>query len=486
MIAKDRIRRVLNTFRDRLFTDIFPGREAVPKTLVYARDDNHAEDIVRQARETFGKGNDFAVKITYSAERPDELLTRFRNDPALRIAVTVDMIATGTDVRPLECVFFLRDVKSPAYFEQMKGRGARTIDPTEFRAATPDRAARAKERFVIVDAVGVTDSPIVDATPLQRHSRGELSLDQLLTKTGTLTIDAAETSTLASRLARLNQQVTEQERTEVEQVAGEPLGDLVRRMVDAVDPDALETVRASDGEPGVRETVLESVRPLTENPRLRDELLRLRRDHDITIDEVTTDTLTEAHAVPRERRAREWVRSWREYLTDHANEIAALQVLYGARDGSRAGRVTWAQLDELATRIKRGPHAWTPANLWEAYETLERTAPRSGSAGVVDLVSLVRYELGLDDELQPYRSVVEERFAAWLRRQEQAGAAFTPDQRWWLERIRDVVASSAEVTVDCLEDPPFTAHGGVAGFEHTFGPDRAAELLDELSEELPA
>lgn len=486
VIAKHQIRLVLETFRGRLFTEIFPRREAVPKTLIYARDDNHAEDIVRQVRESFGRGNDFAAKITYSAENPDELLQRFRNDPALRIAVTVDMIATGTDVRPLECVFFLRDVKSPAYFEQMKGRGARTVDPTEFQALTPDSAARSKERFVIVDAVGVTDSPIVDATPLQRHPRSELSFEQLLTKASTRNIDVAETSTLASRLARLNQQVTDEERAEVERVGGQPLGDIVGRIVGTVDPDTLESVRASGGEQGVREAVLESVRPLTENPELRQELLRLRRDHDITIDEVTHDTLTEAYGVPREQRAREWVRSWRDYLSEHKDEIAALQVLYGQRDGRSDGRVTWAQLKDLAARIKRGPHAWTPENLWEAYKTLEQTAPRSGQAGVVDLVSLVRYELGLDGELWPYRSVVEERFAAWLRRQEQAGVRFTVHQRWWLERICDVVATSAEVSADYLEDPPFTAHGGVAGFEDVFGSARAAELLDELSKELPA
>lgn len=161
----------------------------MPKTLIYARDDNHAEDIVRQVRETFGRDNDFAAKITYTARRdgndPDELLQRFRSDPALRVAVTVDMIATGTDVRPLECVFFMRDVKSPAYFEQMKGRGARTVDPTEFQSVTPNTTAKHKERFVIVDAVGVTDSPLVDATPLQRHPRSDLSLEQLLTKAGT-------------------------------------------------------------------------------------------------------------------------------------------------------------------------------------------------------------------------------------------------------------------------------------------------------------
>jgi type I restriction enzyme R subunit len=110
--ARSQIRLVLETFRDRLFTEIFPGRSTVPKTLIFAKDDAHAEEIVTTVREVFGKGNDFAAKITYAAKDPKGHLQAFRTSPTLRVAVTVDMIATGTDVKPLECVFFMRDVRS--------------------------------------------------------------------------------------------------------------------------------------------------------------------------------------------------------------------------------------------------------------------------------------------------------------------------------------------------------------------------------------
>ncbi len=188
VISVGQLKLVFQTFRDRLFTEIFPPRPGqpdrryVPKTLIYARDDNHAEEIVKMAREVFGEGNDFAQKITYSAQNPDKLLAAFRNSPELRIAVTVDLIATGTDVKPLECVFFLRDVKSWSYFEQMKGRGARTLDPAELHAVTPD--AVVKDRFVIVDAVGVTDSLRIDATPMAEHTERQISLKKLLDKAG--------------------------------------------------------------------------------------------------------------------------------------------------------------------------------------------------------------------------------------------------------------------------------------------------------------
>ena len=158
MVAEDQIRTVIRTFRDRLFSEIFPGRSDVPKTIIFAKDDSHADDIVRVVRDEFGKGNDFCRKITYrtTGASPEDLLTAFRNSYNPRIVVTVDMIATGTDVKPVEIVFFMRNVRSRNFFEQMKGRGVRTISPTEFNAVTPD--ARNKDRFVVVDAVGVTET----------------------------------------------------------------------------------------------------------------------------------------------------------------------------------------------------------------------------------------------------------------------------------------------------------------------------------------
>ena len=125
VVNQAQIRLVARTFRERLLTEIFPGRTEVPKTLVFAKNDSHADDITEILREEFGKGNDFCQKITYrtTGKKPEELLQEFRNDYSPRIAVSVDMIATGTDVKPLECLLFMRNVKSANYFEQMKGRG---------------------------------------------------------------------------------------------------------------------------------------------------------------------------------------------------------------------------------------------------------------------------------------------------------------------------------------------------------------------------
>ncbi len=220
VVAEDQIRTVMKAFRDNLFTSdgIFPGRTEVPKTLIFAKDDSHAEDIVRIAREVFNKGNDFVVKITYrtTGRKPEELLQEFRNSYLPRIAVTVDMIATGTDVKPFECVFFMRRVKSRNFFEQMKGRGVRVIDPNDFQQVTPD--ALAKTHFVIVDAVGTTEVEFTDTQPLERAKT--TPLDQLLLRVSQGQRDPDLVSSIAGRLARLERQITKDDRDELRDAAG--------------------------------------------------------------------------------------------------------------------------------------------------------------------------------------------------------------------------------------------------------------------------
>ena len=182
VVAKDQIRTVIRTFKEKLFTEIFPGRTEVPKTLIFAKDDSHAEDIVHIIREEFGKGNEFCKKITYkvTGEKPEDLIASFRNSYHPRIAVTVDMISTGTDIKPIECLLFMRDIRSPVYFEQMKGRGTRTISATDLKAVTPD--GQHKTHFVIVDAVGVCESDKTDSRPLERKK--SVPFDKLLISVG--------------------------------------------------------------------------------------------------------------------------------------------------------------------------------------------------------------------------------------------------------------------------------------------------------------
>jgi len=478
---------VLETFRDRLFTEIFPGRTTVPKTLIFAKDDNHAEEVLTTVREVFGKGNDFAAKITYSARDPKGLLQAFRTSATLRIAVTVDMIATGTDVKPLECVFFLRDVRSASYFEQMKGRGARTISNADFQSVTPD--AEAKTRFVLIDAIGVTEHDYVDACPLERAK--SVSLKKLLDKAASLTLTEDQTATLASRLAKLELQLTPAERVELDEVAGGSLKDLVRGLVSAVDSDvqavAIDAAPMLDGvldaKAAVQALLDDAVRPLAANPSLRQRILELRASHDQVIDEVSVDVLLDARGVVDVERARSVITSWRAYLEEHRDEITALQVVYSE---PRSRSLTFADLRELAERIRRPPYNWTPDLLWNAYAAIEvDKVHRADRHTVTDLVSLLRFTLGVDGELVPYASIVEERYAGWLVQQEQAGAVFTERQRWWPDRIADVIATSAGITDEDLDNAPFTERGGIDGAVRDLGAD-AGTYLQQLNAELTA
>ena len=205
VVAMDQIRLVVRTFRDRLFTEIFPGRTEVPKTLVFAKTDLHADDIVKVIREEFGRGNDFCQKITSktTGKKPDDLLNEFRNSYNPRIAVTVDMIATGTDVKPLECLLFMRNINSASYFEQMKGRGCRVIKSDDLQSVTPD--AKQKTHFVIVDAVGVCETDKTTSKPLDR--KPSVSLEKILNMVAAGAASDDICSTLAARLTRLDRQI---------------------------------------------------------------------------------------------------------------------------------------------------------------------------------------------------------------------------------------------------------------------------------------
>ncbi|WP_217915056.1 type I restriction-modification enzyme R subunit C-terminal domain-containing protein [Miltoncostaea marina] len=487
VVARDQIRTVIRTFRDRLFTEIFPGRTNVPKTLIFAKDDSHADDIVQIVREEFGRGDDFAVKITYKAtgRSTDEMIREFRNSPMPRIAVTVDMIATGTDVRPLECVFFMRSVRSRTYFEQMKGRGVRVIGETDFRVVTSD--ARAKERFVIVDAVGVTETDLVDTPPMDREPT--VPLEALLRRLSFGDRRQEVVSSIAARLARLDRRLTGEDRRDLEGLAGgRTLADIARGIVEATDPD--RQIAAAGGEGATadrlatvsRELIDAAVAPLASNPELRERIVEVRRSYEQVIDEFSRDEVIEAgYSKDAADRARATITSFERFIEEHRDEITALQVLYSA---PHPQRLTFRQVKELAQAIGRPPHAWTPDRLWAAYEALDGSKVRgSGSRVLADVVSLVRFALHQEDELVPYPERVRERFEAWLLQQENAGRTFTDEQRAWLGRIRDHVAASLGVEVDDFSYTPFVEHGGLGKAAEVFGGE-LRPLLDELNEAL--
>jgi type I restriction enzyme, R subunit len=491
-VSDDQIRTVWEHLRDVYQTEIFPGRKEFPKTLVFAKDESHAEDIVRIIRLVFGKGNDFVKKITYKPTDgdPETLISEMRNSFNPRIAVTVNLIATGTDIKALEMLVFMRTVDSPSHFEQMKGRGIRVIDDTDLQAVSGADAI--KDRFVIVDTVGVMRQDRQETIPLDR--KPTVPLDRLLQRVanGDRTLELA--STLASRLARLNQRLTKHDREELTTAAGGvEISELVRGLVESIDPDHQLEVAVAEGsaEPTVEQLmriehrlIEAALKPLASNPDLRKKIIDVRKSYEQLIDQTSQDeVLSSGFSVDAKLRATQMVQSWKQYIEDNKDGITALQILYSRPFGQR---LTHPEIKELASAIGRPPFSWTPERLWKAYETLDKSRVHgSGRRMLTDLVSLVRFALEQENELVPFSEKVRQRFDNWVMQQEQTGRTFTPEQLVWLDRIRDHLATSLTIEPDDFGYVPFVEHGGLGAATDAFGSE-LPKLLSDLNEAVAA
>ena len=422
VVAPDQIRSIIRTFRDKLFTEIFPGRTWAPKTLIFAKDDQHAENIVEIVREELGKGNDFARKITYrtTGARPKDLINEFRTSPMPRIAVTVDWIATGTDIKPVEVVMFMRAVKSRSFFEQMKGRGVRVIKPDDLQSITPD--AKAKDHFVIVDAVGVCEQDKTDSRPMEQ--KPTVSFEKLLQAVAFGNTEDDVLTSLAGRLARMEHRISADDDRRIRAVSGGyGLKDLAHRIIHSLDPDISslppppveagseggdQTVRPEPVEGRTTESVRariiqDAVRPL-HDPKLRELLTEIKKKSDIVIDTVSADEVIEVgFSKDALERARGVVRSFEQFIADNDNkdEITALQVPYSK---PYKQRLTFEAVKELADAIEKPPYLWNESQLWHAYAALDKSKVKgaSGKRILTDLVSLVRFAIHQDNELIPF------------------------------------------------------------------------------------
>ncbi|ALA58303.1 type I restriction-modification enzyme R subunit C-terminal domain-containing protein [Nitrospira moscoviensis] len=497
VVAPDQIRTIIKTFKDKLFTEIFPGRTWVPKTLIFAKDDSHAEDIVKIVREEFGKGNDFAQKITYrtTGADPKELIKAFRVSPLPRIAVTVDMIATGTDIKPVEIVLFMRAVKSRTFFEQMKGRGVRVIKADDLKSVTPD--APSKDHFVIVDAVGVCEQDKTDARPMEKKPR--VSFDKLLQAVALGNTEEDVLTSIAGRLARMEHRITKQDDQAIVQVSGGlTIRDLARRIVESLDPDKYPPSPLAGegrGEGGSKRARQEAAKPF-QDPKLRELLIDIKKKNELVIDHVSQDQVIEAgFSAEALARARTIVQSFEQFIKQHKDEITALQVLYSK---PYKQRLTFENIKELADAIEKPPYLWNESQLWQAYAALEKSKVKgaSGKRILTDLVSLVRFAIHQDNELVPFPERVNANFNAWLAQQQSIpsplmgegkgeGLRFTQEQIHWLEMIRDHVAANLAIGPDDFEYAPFAQEGGL-GKAHRLFPEGLQPIIDALNVALVA
>lgn len=494
IVNPSQIRNIIRTFKDKL-PEIFPSRTEVPKTLIFAKTDSHADDIIRIVREEFDEGNDFCKKVTYQAdEDPKSVLAQFRNDYYPRVAVTVDMIATGTDVKPLECLLFMRDVKSRNYFEQMKGRGTRTLGYDDLKKVTPS-ANSEKTHFVIIDAIGVTKSCKTESCPLDR--KPTVPLKDLLNGVMMGMRDDDTISSLANRLARLAHKLTPAEQKQISQSAGgASLSSIVKALLNSIDADCIEEKARikfqvdEKVEPSGKQ--LEEVRTeLVDNAskvftgELNVLIEEIRREHEQTIDSINLDRVTFAGWDANEPgKAGEVTKEFVEYINQHKDEIVALSIFFD--QPYRRRELTYEMIKTLLDKLKKDKPSLAPARIWQAYAELDGIKGTSPQSELTAIVALIRRATGIDKALTPYDQTVRRNFQNWVLKKHQGTTPkFSEEQMDWLRMIRNHIASSFHVEKSDLDFAPFDSAGGLGKMWQLFGDD-TDKLIQELNEELAA
>ena len=504
VVNPSQIRNIIKEYKNALRTQIYPNRfdkngdYEVPKTLVFAKTDSHADDIIKIIREEFDEGNDFCKKVTYRIdEDPKSVLNRFRNSYYPRIAVTVDMIATGTDVKPLEVLLFMRDVKSVNYFEQMKGRGTRTINNDSLQMVS--RTAKSKTHFVIVDAIGATKSKKTDSRPLER--KPTVPMKDLL---GAVTMGVADEDlflSLSNRLIRLEKQITEKEKEKLlEYTGGKNLKQITKELINAYDPDEIEQksqveiekIPIEERTPQLIEDTKQKVQEdlvrtatATFNGELNNYIENVRREHEQIIDSVNIDSVTIS----------EWDKSsienaeiilndFKAYLELHKDEIKALSIFYNQPYNRR--EITFNMIKEVMDKISLDKPLLAPVSVWNAYATVEEVKSECPKDDLTALVSLIRRACGIDSELTSYDKTIETNFKNWIFKQ-NAGQhnRFTQEQMDWLRLIKDHIVSSYHIEIDDLDYTPFDSKGGRGKMYQLFG-NEMNEIINELNEVLAA
>lgn len=475
VVVKDQIRLVVQVFKNSLQT-IFPDRNEVPKTLVFAKDDSHADDITKCVREVFEKGEEFCAKITYRTSNPEQAIKEFKTSPTPRIAVTVDMISTGTDVRALECILFMRDVQSKTYYEQMKGRGVRTISPTDLQTVTPD--AKWKDHFVIIDAVGVTEHVHPYTYSLER--KPTVRLTKLLELVTDNKAEPDDLETLASRLARLNRCLSEERREEFTNEF-ESLPSLAARVLKLIDPDEINATAQKKF--GVETPSVDHINQITKenshkaceifhNYKLREKILAVCKVEQV-IDSITRDTPTTARFnVTNEK---EIIEKFEDYVKNDI-EVVKWKLYFSERYKERIN--VFDKIIDLHDRLKLKPYELDVARVWNAYCGLKKTNARYVDGHVTDIISLIRYVVNPNTMLEPFEVSANKKFKLWL---DNSKNEFSEDQLKWLYMIKDHIVGSGEITKEDMDCGLFFREGGQSKFELLF---QDQNILDELTKEL--
>jgi len=518
VVNLSQIRSVITEFKKAL-PQMFPGRvkiepgnTEIPKTLIFAKTDSHADDIIRIVREEFDEEDKFCQKVTYSATDPKTVLNTFRNDFNPRIAVTVDMIATGTDVKPIECLVFMRDVRSKNYYEQMLGRATRTLDYENLHHVSP-LAKQRKLGFIVVDAVGVTKSQKTTSRQLER--KPTVLLKNLMMSVAMGIHDDDTLTSLANRLIRLDKVMTPTEKEKFTKLCKEEdisLGTTIEgdvsvpcsksevsiiaiseTLLNAFDEDVIEAVaRQKFGVSETTELTNEQLEIMSEqiaaaasapfnNPKLRDYIEDVRKIHDQIIDNDNIDeVITSCWDYEHAEKAAEAIETFACFIEENKDTIEALQIIYNQSYRNRP--LTLQMVEDLYELLCKAPYHLTTDKLWNAYSInqSDKVQNKSITNKLADIISLIRFQLGQTAEIRLFSDEVNLRFRDWMLVKNAGHGQFTDEQTEWLRMVRDHIATSMSITVNDLDYTPFNTKGGRGKFYQLFGSEYE-NILSEMN-----
>ena len=477
IINPAQIKLILETYRDAIYTEMFtdPQREAnldyLPKTLIFALNENHATNIVQIAKEVFGyNDNRFVQKITYSAGDSNELIRQFRNDKDFRIAVTCTLVATGTDIKPLEVVMFMRDVASEPLYIQMKGRGVRTIGDEQLRNVTPN--AYSKDCFFLVDAVGVTEHEKSITSPSDSATTKLISLKELLEKITHGNVNDNNLRLLASRLSRISHKCEEKDREKFISLAHISMMDIASNIFDALEQGSLpEYVNVNESNT-IRKALVHNI---ANEPDAREFLLILNAGFIETL--MPGEDMLISKGFSQEE-AQATTSAFEAYCEEHKDEIEALRIIYN----NQGEPLTYAILKDLENKLKFANSKFNTSLLWNSYAIInppmvKHSSTKEEKEALTNIIQLVRYAFHQIGRLESLYPSANQRFNLWCGQNQRP---LTEEQIGVMQQVFSYIASNGYCTITEIKDNDKTQ---AAQLIRAFGGKNIAnEALSSLSQ----
>ena len=455
VVNRDQLREVLTSYKKAIYEDMYPEREKkweyIPKTLIFAKDDNHATEIVEAVREVFGPEFEsgevpehFVQKITYTSGDSNGLIRDLRTEKGFRIAVTVTLVATGTDVKPLEVVLFMKDVYSDVLYTQMKGRGCRSLKEEKLQEVTPN--AVSKDCYYIVDAVGVTEHEKVIPHPGTDQKPGEkvLSLEHLLEHLAHNELSDENLWLLRDYCAAIhrryeNNPLFGRHLDAFISVFGFAPRTIANNIQEAFDASILPEYSSPSEENTVRMSLIEC---LMMSLPARRKLLEMQRGYVARTEEDPDELI---YAGFSKETARDFIQNFEKYLTDNKDRLEALRIIYNAEDTV----ITHSMLTELQDSLLAENRQFKVYPIWKNYKVLDESGNvddldvKTNMNALTNLIQLVRFAFKRNLKLTSLFNGYTQRFSLYCG---QAQRELTEAQRNLMRQIAEFVINDGALT----------------------------------------